>query len=191
MKCRFIFETAVSANGYLADGKDSLGWLFAVKGPHPDISSFSKRARVLVMGANTYRWLIRAEDIIRQPEKWEMYFGRKPVFVFSHNKMQIPDNSNIKFLKGKVKDSLKEITESAGSGIVWVQGGGDLAGQFYDCGCLDEINLSVAPVFLKSGKPLFPRDLFSERLKLVCAEKTGDFARLKYKITRQATGRRQ
>jgi len=63
-----------------------------------------------------------------------------------------------------------------------VVGGGDLAGQFLDAGALDEIALSVAPVALTAGAPLFPRRVESDRLRLVSASAVGQFARLVYRV---------
>jgi hypothetical protein len=40
---------------------------------------------------------------------------------------------------------------------IWIVGGGDLAGQFYDHGLLDELFAQVGSVTLGAGKPLFPR----------------------------------
>jgi dihydrofolate reductase len=49
------------------------------------------------------------------------------------------------------------MTEAAAGRNVWLVGGGELVGQFLDEGLLDEIQLSLAPVVLGSGKPLLPR----------------------------------
>lgn len=66
---------------------------------------------------------------------------------------------------------------------VWLVGGGDLVGQFYDQGLLDEIILSVAPVMLASGAPLLPRKITNPPLKLSNVEKQGDvFVVLTYEV---------
>ncbi len=75
-----------------------------------------------------------------------------------------------------------EIAEAAGTGDIWLVGGGDLVGQFADAGHLDEIRVSVAPVTLESGKPLLPRRLESDRLELASVRKSGQFAELVYAV---------
>jgi dihydrofolate reductase len=40
---------------------------------------------------------------------------------------------------------------------VWVVGGGNVASQFADEGLLDEVLVTVVPVVLGEGKPLFDR----------------------------------
>ncbi len=49
------------------------------------------------------------------------------------------------------------MTAAAGGKNVWVVGGGDLAAQFADAGLLDEVLVTIAPVTLGAGAPLFPR----------------------------------
>jgi dihydrofolate reductase len=52
-----------------------------------------------------------------------------------------------------------EMLDAAGGGNVWIVGGGDVASQFAEAGLLDEVHLTVVPVILGDGKPLFARPL--------------------------------
>ena len=56
-----------------------------------------------------------------------------------------------------VPDLYEEMTASAGVRDLWVVGGGNLASQFADAGLLDEVIVTVVPVVLGEGKPLFDR----------------------------------
>jgi dihydrofolate reductase len=58
-----------------------------------------------------------------------------------------------------VKDIHDEVVEAAGDRNVWVVGGGNVVSQYVDEGLLDELLLTVVPVVLGSGKPLFDRRL--------------------------------
>ena len=49
------------------------------------------------------------------------------------------------------------MTAAAGGKDLWMVGGGDLAAQFAEAGLLDEVVVSIAPVTLGAGQPLFPR----------------------------------
>ena len=49
--------------------------------------------------------------------------------------------------------------ESAGDRDLWIVGGGNVASQFADEGLLDEVLVTVVPVVLGEGKPLFDRRL--------------------------------
>ncbi|GAA1126879.1 hypothetical protein GCM10009670_18450 [Citricoccus alkalitolerans] len=64
-----------------------------------------------------------------------------------------------------------------------MMGGGGLAAQFLAAGALDRIAITLAPVTLARGKPLFSGDVFWDRLRLRSAEKVGEWARLVYDVT--------
>ncbi len=180
---RIVFDTATSINGWIADEDISLAWLFAVDGgDHPDDGLFPSGASVLVEGSTTYEWILAEQDLLANPEKWHDFHGDKPTFVFTTRELPVPDGADVRFVSGAVAEALPAIREAAGDGDIWVVGGGDLAGQFFDAGALDEIALSVAPVALTGGAPLFPRRVESDRLRLVSATAVGQFARLIYAV---------
>jgi dihydrofolate reductase len=69
---------------------------------------------------------------------------------------------------------------------VWIVGGGDLAGQFYDAGLLDEIFVQIGSVTLGAGKPLLPRAITSPPLVLRSVRAVGTgFAELHYEVPRR------
>ncbi len=62
---------------------------------------------------------------------------------------------------------------AAPGGNVWIVGGGDLAGQFYDAGLLDELIIQVGSVTLGRGKPLLPRRILHPNLTLTSVTRSG------------------
>lgn len=181
---RFIFDTAVSLNGWIADEQNSLSWLFAVEGGEsPDESLLPSNAGVLVEGSTTYEWLLNESDLLAHPERWAEFYKDRPTFVFTTRDLPVPHGADVRFVRGSVTDALPQIVAAAGDRDVWVVGGGDLAGQFADAGALDEIAVSIAPVLLAGGAPLLPRRIESDRLRLVSARAAGQFARLVYAVS--------
>lgn len=178
-----IYETACTLNGYLATEDDSLDWLFAIPGEQPDIRPFMDATTVLVMGSTTYEWVLRAEGILDHPEKWAETFGGKPTFVFSSRRLSVPEGADVQVLDGDVARHLPRIRAAAGDGDIWMMGGGGLAAQFLEAGALDQLRLTIAPVTLASGRPLFAGDARWDRLRLRSAEKIGEWARLVYDVT--------
>ena len=78
-----------------------------------------------------------------------------------------------------------EMRRAAGSKNIWIVGGGDLAGQFFDAGLMDEILVQVGSVTLGKGKPLFPRRVTHPPLRLVSVLQVGaGFAELRYEVRR-------
>jgi len=180
---RILFDSATTINGWIADTNNSLAWLFAVDGgEHPDEGLFPTGATVLVEGSTTYEWLLNENDVLNHPEKWQEFHADRPTFVFTSRELPVPEGADIRFVQGDVAEALPAIREAAGDGDIWVVGGGDLAGQFLDAGVLETIAISVAPVALDGGAPLFPRRIESDRLKLVSAKAYGQFARLVYDV---------
>lgn len=185
---KILFDTATTINGWIADDDNSLAWLFAVEnGEQPDEGLFPSGATVLVEGSTTYEWILAESDILANPEKWREFHGDRPTFVFTTRQLPVPEGADIRLVSGSVTEALPAIRAAAGDGDIWVVGGGDLAGQFLDAGALDEIALSVAPVALTGGAPLFPRRVESNRLRLVSAAKVGQFARLVYAVRPSTT----
>jgi len=177
-----IFNTATSVNGFLADEENSLQWLFDVGGEEPSLDPFLETVSVLVMGSTTYEWILEHENLLTEPEKWSVFFDARPMFVFSTRELPVPEGADVRVVNGPVERQLPAILAAADGGDVWVQGGGDLAGQFLDARALDRIVLSVAPVFLETGAPLLPRTLLSARLHLASVERVGRFAVLGYDV---------
>jgi dihydrofolate reductase len=180
---RIRFDTATTIDGWIADDHNSLAWLFAVPGSgDAEKEIATPDATAQVMGSTTYEWLLDESEMLAHPEKWTEFFGTTPVFVFTSRTLPVPPGADVRFVNSSVADALPAIREAAGDGDIWVLGGGDLAGQFLDAGALDELAVSIAPVTLGAGAPLFPRRLESDRLHLVEAYAVGQFVRAVYEV---------
>jgi len=186
---RFVYATASTLTGQLADEDHSLDWLFAVDQEGTEAGAAHERfmddVGVIVEGSSTYEWVLRTEHLVEQPEKWTQYFGTRPTFVFTSRDLPVVPGADIRFVRGPVAEHLPAIRAAAGEsgrGTVWLCGGGDLVGQFYDAGALDRIDVGIAPVTLPGGPPLLPRRIESSRLTLVSAEKKGQLITAVYEV---------
>lgn len=180
---RVVYYTATSFNGFIATEDNSLDWLFAVGSPDAvDFKGFLDGIDVVVSGSTTYEWVYDFEKLAESPEKWKEFYGDRPAFVFTSRELPAPRGEDIRFVQGPVANHLEAIRECAGDGDIWVIGGGDLAGQFLDAGALDELQVTLTPVALDGGAPLFPRDIRSDRLELKSVEKFGQFAHLIFQV---------
>jgi dihydrofolate reductase len=78
---------------------------------------------------------------------------------------------------------------AAGGKNIWIVGGGELAGQFYDHGLVDELFVQIGSVTLGAGKPLLPRTIASPPLRLIAVRQVGTgFAELHYAVPRPTQG---
>ena len=180
---RTQYYTASSIDGFIADPDHSLDWLF----PLGDIGatsypSFIQNVGALAMGSSTYEWMLRHLIGVGadRPEPWPY---EQPTWVFSSRELPPIPGADIRFVRGDVRPVHHEMAEAAAGRNVWIVGGGDLAGQFYDAGLLDEMFVQIGSVTLGAGKPLFPRSVMSPPLRLVSAKALGTgFAELHYEF---------
>jgi dihydrofolate reductase len=180
------YYTATTLDGFIADGNNSLDWLFEVdRGEEGEQSfaAFFADVGAMAMGATTYEWVLDHERLLDDPGKWRGYYGETPCWVFTHRALPAVPGAAITFVEGDVGPVHEEMTSAAGGKNVWLVGGGDLVGQFADLNLLDEILVGIAPVTLGSGAPLLPRRLTASRLELVDVARDAQFARLRYGVT--------
>ena len=130
------------------------------------------------MGSTTYERLLSQERLLEHPEHWPY---RVPTWVFSHRELPAVPGADLRFASGLVAEA-HEALAAAGEKHRWIVGGGDLVGQFFDAGLLDEIIVSVAPVFLDGGAPLLPGRILSDRLELSEARAAGQLACMTYRV---------
>lgn len=183
---RFVYYTAATLDGFLADEHDSLDWLFvqeqdeSASTEHPWLSyeRLIAQTGAMVMGATTYQWVV--DHLAESDEAWPYDM---PCFVFTHRDLA-PVAPTVELVATDVAESAQRIVEAAGEGDVWVVGGGDLAAQFAEAGHLDEVILNLAPVTLGAGRPLFPRRRDLQLLDLV---RNGAFIGARYAVGRART----
>jgi dihydrofolate reductase len=179
------YYTATSLDGFIATEDDSLDWLF----PLGDVNetsypSFIARVGALAMGSATYEWMLRHADKVAA-ESGSPWPYTQPTWVFSSRSLPRIPGSEIRMVRGDVRPVHAEMRNAAGSKNIWIVGGGDLAGQFYDAGLLDEVIVQVGSVTLGRGKPLFPRRVTRPPLRLVSVRQVGSgFAELRYEVPR-------
>lgn len=167
---RTVYYGACSLDGYLAAADDDLDWLLDYEGTSeleaaaPDPMSegggyerFYEGVRALVMGSVTYEWILGHLDVAGGEGQWP-YRG-KPCWVLSSRRLRPPqgDGVDVRVVGAPVSEVYREMAAAAGDGVLWIVGGGNVASQFADAGLLDELILTVVPVVLGAGKPVFDR----------------------------------
>ena len=179
------YYTATSLDGFIATEDDSLDWLFPL-GDINDTSypAFIAEVGALAMGSATYEWMLRhAEKVAAETGSPWPY--AQPTWIFSRRQLPRIEGADTRFVQGDVRPVHAEIAKAAGAKNIWLVGGGDLAGQFFDAGLLDELIVQVGSVTLGTGKPLFPRRVTSPPFRLLSVRQVGSgFAELHYAVRR-------
>ena len=181
------YYTAASLDGFIATSDDSLDWLF----PLGDVEAtsyptFIRDVGALAMGSTTYEWMLKhvIGPEARQRQPWPY---TQPAWVFSSRTRAAIPGADIRFVRGDVRPVHAEMVAAAKGKNVWIVGGGELAGQFYDQGLLDELFVQVGSVTLGAGKPLLPRAIVTPPLRLLSVKSVGTgFAELHYDVPRPA-----
>lgn len=177
------YYTASSIDGFIATEDDSLDWLFPLaeleKTSYP---TFVSQVGAIAMGSSTYEWLLRHAVKLGAVDEGAWPYSQ-PTWVFSSRKLDVPAKADIRFVQGDIRPVHARMKEAAGGKNIWIMGGGDLAGQFFDAGLLDELIVQIGSVSLAHGKPVFPRRVFSPVLQLVSVSRISEgMAELRYKI---------
>jgi dihydrofolate reductase len=163
------YYCAATLDGFIADADDGIGWLtgydgsFEGEGAEPppmaeggSYERFYEGVGALVSGSVTYEFVL---EHTRGGGSWP--YPGKPCWVLSSRDLPSPpgDDVDVRITKGEVVDLYQEMIASAGERNLWVVGGGNVASQFADAGLLDEVHVTVVPVVLGAGKPLFDHPL--------------------------------
>jgi dihydrofolate reductase len=190
------YYTATSIDGFIADENNSLEWLFTVgsTGSQADpaepkvdrFAAFFADVGAMAMGSTTYEWVLEHDQLVKNPIKWQDYYGATPCWVFTHRTLPPIPGADLTFVSGDVVPVHEQMARAAGDKNIWLVGGGELVGQFADHGLLDEIRLGIAPVMLGAGAPLLPRRLAAAELTLSDVDHDEYFVNLTYTLGRPA-----
>jgi dihydrofolate reductase len=161
-----------SLDGFIAKKDNSVSWFetrdFYEKGvDEPDAAAFLKTIDCYIMGSRTY------ELALELSKSYGWAYGDTPTIVLTHRKLPV-DRKNISIHSGGlvkfVEEELKPNYKNA-----WLVGGAMLANEFIRLHLADEIRLSVLPIILGDGTPLFSPIGLEQALHLkdVTAYKSG------------------
>lgn len=181
------YYTATSLDGFIATEDDSLDWLFPLgELEHSSYPEFIAEVGALAMGSTTYEWMMRNADQV-VAEVGSPWPYTQPTWIFTKRELPRIAGGDIRFARGDVRPIHAEMKEAARGKNIWVVGGGDLAGQFYDAGLLDELILQVGSATLGKGKPLLPRRILSPTLQWVSVRQMGSkMVELRYEVHRSS-----
>lgn len=152
-----VYYVAASLDGFIATKDGSIEWLAPFEGGAEDYgyAEFYASIDAVLLGRRSYE-KIRAFDPWPYPDK--------PCWVFSRQEIDA-GNPRISVTPGSPAEVM---TELAGRGLrrIWLLGGGALAGSFRAQRLITEYVVSIIPVLLGSGVPLFAPGGPKEDLRL-------------------------
>lgn len=145
---KVVLYIASSLDGYIARSDGGISWLddFPLDEEDYGYGALLERTGALVMGANTYRQVLG--------------FGEWPyrglaVYVMTHGKLTVSPDARVEAYDGKPKPLVERIQAETGKDV-WLVGGAQVIRAFLEADLIDEYIISVIPVMLGDGIPLFP-----------------------------------
>lgn len=152
---KIVLYIATSLDGYIARKDGSVDWLPPLDDQDYGYSEFLATVDTVVMGRTTYEQL---------PELGGYPYEGKKGYVFSTARKG--RDANVEFVSGPAKEFAERLRSENGSDI-WLVGGAELVDSFLSAGLIDRYIISVVPVILGEGIPLFFPDGRERILRLV------------------------
>lgn len=153
---RVVLYIAPSIDGYIAGLNHELDWLFSAEdGEDCGFSEFLEGIDTIVMGRKTW-------EITHTFGPWP--FGERQGYVFSRSSSESGDAA-VQVIQEDPISFTRQLCAIEGRDI-WLMGGGELVRTFLNHDLVDDYILSIHPVLLGEGIPLFPPGFARRSLKL-------------------------
>ncbi len=137
-----VYCVACSLDGYIAREDHSFDWI-----PHDEdhgLSAFFKTVDTVLIGRKTHDLMVS----YGQP-----MFPNMANYVFSRN-TNPPEYKGIQWVATDPVAFASDLRQKPGKDI-WLMGGSNLAGTFFEARMVTDIRLGVVPILLGKGIPLF------------------------------------
>lgn len=176
---RVILYISISIDGYIADSDGNVGWIDSCGIPEEVAGCYERFIAGIgsvVMGWRTYNQIVTELS----PDNW-VYEGMGS-YVITHR--QLDDTKEIHFTDETPGDLIRRLKAQDGKDI-WICGGASIANQLLAEGLIDVLHLTIIPVTLGSGIPLFKEGRPFARFSLKTLNQYDDIVELIYTANRE------
>jgi dihydrofolate reductase len=157
-----IYCAASSLDGYIATADGSVDWLsrFQTAGEDHGAGDLEASVDALLLGSHTYEFALKLGQW-PSPDKVSWVFTRRDLRIL-HPSITLTAQS---------PREVVELLASRGLRRAWLMGGGKLAASFHVDQLISRYTISIFPVLLGSGIPLFaPHPSPRDALRFVAAK---------------------
>jgi len=147
-----ILDLAVTLDGFIEGKNGEVDW--CIMDPDMKFTDFLNQIDTILYGRKSYdlwgQYSPKNEESDTEKEMWNLVHSKEK-YVFSRTKKT--DHQAI-FINEKIVEEITKLKKKSGKDI-WLYGGASLITTFINLGLVDEFRLSIHPVVLGEGKPLF------------------------------------
>lgn len=149
---KVILNLAVSLDGFIEGPNGEIDW--CIMEEDMEFDAFLESVDTLFYGRVSYdawgNYQPEAGATVAEQALWQAIHSKNK-FVFSHEQRE---DDKATFIHTDIVAKVNELRQQAGKDI-WLYGGAKLIKTFIHSGLIDCYKISVHPVVLGSGKPLF------------------------------------
>ena len=148
---KIILYVATSLDGFIATKNGSVDWLTSFNNTGEDYGykKFLDSVKTVILGNTTYK-------------EFKAPYENKKCFVFSRK--NTGKENNITYVNSTVKKFLEKLNDEEGN--IWLVGGAEIIREFLTNNMIDEIIITIMPIVLGEGIPLFLKGCGEHKLKL-------------------------
>lgn len=161
---RIVLDLAVSLDGFIEGINGETDW--CIMDEDMNFTKFLSSVDTILYGRKSYelwgKYIPGYETSDMEREIWELVHSKKK-YVFSKT---LTKTDNTVIISDNIAEEVNKLKKEPGKDI-WLYGGASLITTFMNLGLVDEYRLSVHPIILGAGKPLFVDIKQRQELKLV------------------------
>jgi dihydrofolate reductase len=149
------YSVAASLDGYIADSSGGFDWI--PQDPTVDFAAIFARVDTVLLGRRTY-------ELTRQSGA-PPWGSNMRVYVFSRT-LRPEAYPEVTVIGGDAAAVVAALRAEAGTGDIWLFGGGQLFSSLLATGQVDQVEVTVVPVLLGGGVPLVAGGIPRTELRL-------------------------
>ncbi|MCF6094931.1 dihydrofolate reductase family protein [Microaerobacter geothermalis] len=171
---KVILYIAISVDGYIARENGDIDWLLEAETQGEGdngYAEFYKTIDTVLMGKKTYDQVLTLVD--------EFPYPQKKCYVFSTSESR--EDQYVDFVSENVVSFTRRLKQQEGTNI-WLVGGAELLDTFLKEKLVDEFIITIIPIMLGKGIPLFKADNPEYKLHLKETTRYGQFVQIHYEV---------